>query len=141
MIDLKKLRPIHVDNLVRIGRPNDGGYVIPKTVFKLCDGLLSFGINKDWSFEKDFSNRNPKANIHCYDYSVNFFSLDISVFSPLTSFSFSSKCFFSDSNRPTSCWLCFNFSSCASFSLSAREIPSITLLVFFLIVFIQHLYF
>ena len=73
MIDLKNLRPIHVDNLVRIGRPNDGGYVIPKTVFKLCDGLLSFGINKDWSFEKDFSNRNPKANIHCYDYSVNFF--------------------------------------------------------------------
>jgi len=77
LIDLKNLRPIHVDNLVRIGRPNDGGYVIPKTVFKLCDGLLSFGINKDWSFEKDFSNRNPKANIHCYDYSVNFFSLII----------------------------------------------------------------
>ena len=77
MIDLKNLRPIHVDNLVRIGRPNDGGYVIPKTVFKLCDGLLSFGINKDWSFEKDFSKRNPKATIHCYDYSVNFFSLII----------------------------------------------------------------
>ena len=77
MIQLNSLRPIEVNNLVRIGRVNDGGYVVPKTIFKLCDGLLSFGVNKDWTFEKDFSKRNPNANIHCYDHSVNFLSLII----------------------------------------------------------------
>ena len=75
MIYTRNLRPIESNDLVRIGRANDGGYVVPKTIFKLCDGLLSYGINKDWSFEKDFSKKNPNANIHCYDHSVNFFSL------------------------------------------------------------------
>ncbi len=54
MIQTKNLRPIEVQDLVRIGRANDGGYVVPKQIFKLCDGLLSYGINKDWTFEKDF---------------------------------------------------------------------------------------
>ena len=75
MIYTRNLRPIESNDLVRIGRANDGGYVVPKTIFKLCDGLLSYGINKDWSFEKDFSKKNPNANIHCYDHSVNLFSL------------------------------------------------------------------
>mgnify|MGYP001432226796 FL=1 len=54
MINTKCLRPIAYENLIRIGRSNDGGYVIPKKIFSICDGLLSYGINKDWSFEKDF---------------------------------------------------------------------------------------
>ena len=29
MIDTKKLLPIEIDDLVRIGRDNDGGYVYP----------------------------------------------------------------------------------------------------------------
>ena len=54
MINTKCLRPIAYENLIRIGRSNDGGYVIPEKIFSICDGLLSYGINKDWSFEKDF---------------------------------------------------------------------------------------
>ena len=46
MILTKKLKPIEVENLIRIGRENDGGYVIPQSVFELCDGLLSYGINR-----------------------------------------------------------------------------------------------
>ena len=75
MILTKKLKPIEVENLIRIGRENDGGYVIPQSVFELCDGLLSYGINKDWTFEKDFLKKNPKAIIHCYDHTLNLFSL------------------------------------------------------------------
>jgi len=77
MILTKKLKPIEVQNLIRIGRENDGGYVIPKSVFELCDGLLSYGINKDWTFEKDFLKRNPNAIIHCYDHTLNLFTLFI----------------------------------------------------------------
>ena len=75
MIRKKELKPIYINNLVRIGKENDGGYVIPKSIFSLCDGLLSYGINKDWSFEKDFQKYNPRSVIHCYDHTLNFFSL------------------------------------------------------------------
>jgi len=75
MIKTKRLIPIEINDLVRIGRNNDGGYVIPKSIFNLCDGLLSYGINKDWSFEKDFIKENPKAIVHCYDHTLNLFSV------------------------------------------------------------------
>ena len=77
MIQTKNLRPIEVQDLVRIGRANDGGYVVPEQIFKLCDGLLSYGINKDWTFEKDFLKKNPKTIIHCYDHTLSMFSLTI----------------------------------------------------------------
>lgn len=75
MINTKKLKPIETSDLIRIGRANDGGYVIPKKVFSISDGLLSYGINKDWSFEKDFWKKNPNAIIHCYDHNVSFLKL------------------------------------------------------------------
>ena len=75
MIKTKRLRPIEINALIRIGRENDGGYILPKSIFNLCDGLLSYGINKDWSFEKDFLRENPKTIVHCYDHTLNFFSL------------------------------------------------------------------
>jgi hypothetical protein len=74
-INTKNLRPIESTDLIRMGRPNDGGYVIPEKIFSFCDGLLSYGINKDWSFEKDFWKKNPNTIIHCYDHSVSFLTL------------------------------------------------------------------
>lgn len=74
-INTIKLQPIRIDDLVRKGRDHDGGYVIPKSVFSDCDGLLSFGINKDWSFEQNYLAENPKAIIHCYDHTLNLKSL------------------------------------------------------------------
>ena len=61
-INTKNLRPIESTDLIRMGRPNDGGYVIPEKIFSFCDGLLSYGINKDWSFEKDFWKKKSKYN-------------------------------------------------------------------------------
>ena len=75
MVKTKKLIPIEIDDLVRVGRDNDGGYILPKSIINICDGLLSYGINKDWSFEKDFLKENPKVIIHCYDHTLNLFSV------------------------------------------------------------------
>jgi len=75
MIKTKRLLPIEINDLVRIGRDNDGGYVLPQFIINLCDGLLSYGINKDWSFEKDFLKENSKTVIHSYDHTLNLFSV------------------------------------------------------------------
>ena len=69
----KNLRPIETTDLLRMGRPNDGGYVIPEKIFSFCDGLLSYGINKDWSLKRFFGKK-PKYN-NCYDHSVSFLTL------------------------------------------------------------------
>jgi len=75
MLNKSQLRPIRIDNLVRLGRDNDGGYIIPKIILDKCDGLLSYGINKDWSFEKDISKYDNILNIHCYDHTLTIASL------------------------------------------------------------------
>ena len=75
MLNKSQLRPIRIDNLLRLGRDNDGGYIIPKIILDKCDGLLSYGINKDWSFEKDISKYDNILNIHCYDHTLTIASL------------------------------------------------------------------
>jgi hypothetical protein len=51
------LRPKKVAELVRLGRDNDGGYLVDKRSILSSEFLLGFGINDDWSFEKDFKKR------------------------------------------------------------------------------------
>ncbi len=53
-----------------MGSENDGGYVVPLSAVRTADALLSFGLSHDWTFERDFKNRNPRAIIHCYDHTV-----------------------------------------------------------------------
>ena len=89
MIDKSELKPIKIDDLIRLGRDNDGGYIIPKIILEKCDGLLSFGINKDWSFEKDFSNYDKILNVHCYDHTLNFLSFSSGKLSVLSFFQIS----------------------------------------------------
>jgi hypothetical protein len=40
---------------VRLGRSNDGGYVVPKKALEMSDALIGYGIEDDASFEEDFS--------------------------------------------------------------------------------------
>lgn len=70
---------LKLDDLVRVGRNYDGGYVISKSLIEETEMLLSFGINDDWSFEMDVY---KKFNIKCiaYDFSI-------------TRFTFFSRCF------------------------------------------------
>tara|TARA_B100000965_G_C19578510_1_gene752401 strand:+ start:170 stop:865 length:696 start_codon:yes stop_codon:yes gene_type:complete len=53
-----------------MGKDNDGGYLVEKKSIESSKALISFGINTDWSFEKDFSSIN-KGKIHAYDHTVN----------------------------------------------------------------------
>ena len=50
-------------NLTRLGRGNDGGYLIPKEDIERSEILISFGINDDWSFEKDFYSQKKNKSI------------------------------------------------------------------------------
>jgi hypothetical protein len=49
------LRPLKGADLVRIGRDNDGGYLVDKRSIISSEFLLGFGIYDDWSFEKNFT--------------------------------------------------------------------------------------
>lgn len=68
---LAPLRPLVVDDLVRVGNPHDGGYILPGRVISRVGCLLSFGVNDDWTFEQDFLRRNPGCIIHAYDHTVS----------------------------------------------------------------------
>ena len=57
-------------DLIRIGRDNDGGYLISKKDIKYSDILISLGINSDWSYEEDFL-KYKKVPILAFDGTIN----------------------------------------------------------------------
>jgi hypothetical protein len=66
----KNFRPKKNYDLIRLGRNNDGGYLVEKNSIKNSKTLISFGIENDWSFEAHFKSQN-NIKIFAYDYSVN----------------------------------------------------------------------
>ena len=50
----KELKPKGLFNLIRLGKDNDGGYLICKHSLEEASCLISFGIDDDYSFEEDF---------------------------------------------------------------------------------------
>jgi len=68
---LRAFRPVRLNDLVRLGRAFDGGYLVNKRAVQEARYLLSFGINDDWSFEVHFHERVPGAKILCFDHSVS----------------------------------------------------------------------
>jgi hypothetical protein len=87
--DIKSLAPFLIknDNLIRLGRIHDGGYILSDKLLENTELLISFGINADWSFEKDFKNKRD-VTIHAYDFSVTYFSLVKKLIKYLTRFRF-----------------------------------------------------
>lgn len=55
---------------VRLGRNNDGGYVIDQRSLGDVQQLISIGINDDWSFERDFIRHN-RVPVAAYDGSID----------------------------------------------------------------------
>ena len=53
-------------SLIRLGRNNDGGYLIGNNTIKNTKSLLSLGILDDCSFENDFKKKNS-VEIFCFD--------------------------------------------------------------------------
>ena len=68
---LRAYHPVAVEDLIRVGRPNDGGYVLSKRSVMRAGLLFGFGINRDWSFEADFLKLNPGARVVGVDASVS----------------------------------------------------------------------
>ena len=67
---LAYLRPVVVDDLVRLGGGTDGGYLLPQRLLGEIDAVLSFGLATDWSFEEQLAHLHPRIPIHVYDHTV-----------------------------------------------------------------------
>ena len=65
----KELKPENLFNLTRLGKDNDGGYLICKNSLEKSNCLVSFGISDDFSFEEDFSKIN-NCKIFAFDPTV-----------------------------------------------------------------------
>ena len=60
-------KPVKNYELIRLGRSNDGGYLIGKNSANNSAYLISIGLDLDWSFEEDLKKKNNKINIICFD--------------------------------------------------------------------------
>jgi hypothetical protein len=69
--ELDYLRPLVMADICRLGRNNDGGYIVPRSVLALSEYLISFGLSFDWSFERAFKLQKPEIQIDAYDPSVS----------------------------------------------------------------------
>jgi hypothetical protein len=49
----------------------DGGYVVPQSAMNYAQGLLSFGLGDDFTFDQDWHAAKPTDPIHMYDASVD----------------------------------------------------------------------
>lgn len=69
MVEIKLpriLQPLYCHDIVRLGKNNDGGYLVNIEDVKKSNALLSFGIGSDISFEKDFMSHNS-CSIAAFD--------------------------------------------------------------------------
>jgi hypothetical protein len=67
----KELKPKYCYNLLRLGKNNDGGYLVEKESLLNSECLISCGISLDWSFEKDFF-QFKLCPIHFYDHTIRY---------------------------------------------------------------------
>ncbi len=58
------------NDLIRLGKDNDGGYIISRTDLIASDFLIGLGLSDDWSFEAEFIKKN-NVPLAVYDASVN----------------------------------------------------------------------
>ena len=63
-----QIRKVVGFDLIRIGGPNDGGYVMLNNLNEV-DGVLSLGVGPDVSWDKDLSQKIQL--IHLYDHTIN----------------------------------------------------------------------
>ncbi len=66
----KIFKPDGLYKLIRIGKNNDGGYLVCEKSINSSDILISFGISDDFSFENEFKIK-KKVEIYAYDPTVS----------------------------------------------------------------------
>lgn len=69
--DLRFMAPVLVPDLTRIGKDWDGGYVISQRSVDTATGMLSFGVNNDWSFDQQWRAQKAHDRIHAYDGTIS----------------------------------------------------------------------
>tara|TARA_B100001059_G_scaffold197986_1_gene203667 strand:- start:393 stop:1190 length:798 start_codon:yes stop_codon:yes gene_type:complete len=67
----KFLKPHLCRDLKRLGRNQDGGYVVSFNSVLNSNYLISFGLGLDWSFELDYLEFNKKGRVLIYDHTIN----------------------------------------------------------------------
>ena len=77
---MNQIRPYECENLIRLGRAHDGGYVLPLVALSNASVLLSVGYGNDSSFERDFKKFSPKSRVILIDDIANFTRLFKSLF-------------------------------------------------------------
>lgn len=65
----KILQPFSCSDIIRLGKPNDGGYLVNELDIAKTKKLISFGVGHDWSFEKEFLTKN-NCSLIAYDSSL-----------------------------------------------------------------------
>jgi hypothetical protein len=58
------------NDLIRVGKKNDGGYLVSRSDINMSDVLISLGIGEDWSFEEDLADI-KNIEVFSYDASIN----------------------------------------------------------------------
>lgn len=66
----KVLMPYYCEDLIRLGKNNDGGYLVNKEDVTKSSHLLSFGIGEDISFEIQFTDNNEWSGVTAYDSTI-----------------------------------------------------------------------
>lgn len=66
----RNFKPAKQYDLIRLGNPNDGGYLVCRASVAEARALLSFGINDDWSFDKAFYTSNC-VPIEAFDHTIS----------------------------------------------------------------------
>jgi len=64
------LRPAKVDDLVRLGRSGDGGYLLRRSDLERTRGVVGLGLGPDWSFEAE-AHAETGAPVRIYDGTVS----------------------------------------------------------------------
>ena len=67
----RRLIPVSMNDLIRVGRDHDGGYVLPRRLIEAADTVLALGLNDDWSFEQGLLELRPVLRVDGYDPSVS----------------------------------------------------------------------
>jgi hypothetical protein len=62
----KVFQPFRCDDLIRLGKAHDGGYLVNIEDVKKTKRLITFGVGSDVSFEKEFAELNP-CTVDAYD--------------------------------------------------------------------------
>ena len=72
---MDNIRPYFFEQLIRLGRDYDGGYLVPVIAMERSSTLISFGYGNDASFERHFINFRKGNEVYLFDDSSNFKSL------------------------------------------------------------------